>query len=167
MDLPTGDQLGSFKLMLGDELRQARNALGWTRKQMLDQMYPDDDDEAVSLQTLATYELGTRRMSVDRLVAMCAALRQQPDELLLRAITRTFGTGRRIVIDLAALARTTDPRLQHLQRWATVRAQQRPQGKAPIESLDYDALTALANVAGTTEYQLLQALRDLNGATTS
>lgn len=162
MKQPTDEQLASFRRNLGDELRAARKKRGWTRKQMCEYLASHDMDE-VSLQTLATYELGTRRASVERLVVLCAALRQEPDELLRRAWARTFGTDRQhlVRVDLAALASTSDPRLHSLQPWAIVRVEQCTDGQLPIAELDVPALTALANVANTTLFDLFQALRDL------
>jgi transcriptional regulator with XRE-family HTH domain len=164
MNTPTSEQLDQFARVLGDLLRTARKERGWTRKQMRAEMGADEEDE-VSLQTLATYELGTRRLSVERLVELCAVLEQRPDELLLRATTLAFGDhDGRLKVDLSALAHTTDPRLRPLQRWAGVRARQCPEGRAPVEELDAHALTALAGIAGAPMYDLVQALRELRGA---
>jgi transcriptional regulator with XRE-family HTH domain len=165
MNTPTNDQLDRFAQTLGHELRTARKQRGWTRKQMQAQMAADDEDE-VSLQTLATYELGTRRVSVNRFVELCAVLDEQADELLRRAITSVFGIDHddHVEVDLSALARTADPRLQHLRRWATVSTSQRLAGQPPVEELDDHALAALARIAGTTKHELVQALRDLRRA---
>lgn len=167
--MPTSDQLDRFARTLGNELRTARKQRGWTRKQMRAHLAADADgseDDEVSLQTLATYELGTRRISVERLVELCAALEQPPDQLLLRAITGAFGADHadRVTVDLSALVRTADPRLAHLRRWAAIRVRQRPAALPPVEELDEHALAALAALAGTTSTELVHALRDLAGA---
>jgi transcriptional regulator with XRE-family HTH domain len=163
MKQPTDEQLASFRRNLGDELRTARKKRGWTRKQMCAHLKSTNKMDEVSLQTLATYELGTRRATIERLVVLCAVLGQEPDALLRRAWARTFGTDRQhlVRIDLAALASTSDPRLHILQPWATVRIEQCTDGQLPIAELDVPALTALANVANTTLFDLFQALRDL------
>ena len=166
----TDDRLGRFARVLGNELRAARKQLGWTRKQMRAHLVADNTDstenDEVSLQTLATYELGTRRISVARLLELCTVLRQPADQLLLRAITSAFGAERddRVEVDLSSLARTADPRLVNLRRWAAVRASQRPVELPPVEELDEHALAALAQLAGTTCNELVRALRDLAGA---
>jgi len=170
MKTPTSDQFDRFARTLGNELRTARKQRGWTRKQMRAHLGADGgQDDEVSLQTLATYELGTRRISVERLVELCAALEQPPDQLLLRAITGAFGTDHAdcVKVDLSALARTADPRLAHLRRWAAIRVRQRPAGLPPVEELDEHALAALAALAGTTSNELVHVLRDLDGASTS
>jgi hypothetical protein len=83
-------------------------------------------------------------------------LDQPPDKLLLRAITGVFHADRddRVAVDMSTLARTSDPRLQRLRRWATVRARQRPEGQA-VEELDEHALAALTKLAGTTRHHLV------------
>ena len=172
MKMPTSDQLDRLARALGNELRAARKQLGWTRKQMRTELAADNADaetDEVSLQTLATYELGTRRISVERLVELCAVLGQPADQLLLRAIISAFGGEYhdRVEVDLSALARTADPRLRHLRRWATVRVRQRPAGLPPVEELDGHALSALAALAGTTSNELVHALRDLASASST
>src|SRR6266700_5512795 len=94
MNTPTSDQLDRFARTLGDELRTARKERSWTRKQMQAQMAADDEDE-MSLQTLATYELGMRRVSVNRFVELCAVLDKQADKLRRRAITSVRHRSRR------------------------------------------------------------------------
>jgi transcriptional regulator with XRE-family HTH domain len=160
MEPPTGDQLDTFARVLGDELRMVRRSHNWTRKQLQARLSPDDE---VSLQMLATYELGTRRMTVERLVEICAALDHPPDQLLRRANERAFAALKddSVVVDLSALARTADPRLVQLQRWAAIRANQLPPGIPVVETLDDHALAALANLAGTTPNQIAYALHDL------
>jgi transcriptional regulator with XRE-family HTH domain len=172
MKTPTSDQLGRFARALGNELRTARKQRGWTRKQMRAHLAADNadnddaDNDEMSLQTLATYELGTRRISVERLVELCAVLDQPPDQLLRRAITGAFGADHadRVRVDLPTLARTADPRLAHLRRWAAVRVHQCPAALPLVEDLDEHALAALAAIAGTTSDELVHALRDLAGA---
>jgi transcriptional regulator with XRE-family HTH domain len=169
MKTPTSNQLGRLARALGNELRTARKQRGWTRKQMRAHLAADNDDadnDEMSLQTLATYELGTRRISVERLVELCAALDQPPDQLLRRAITDAFGADHadRVRVDLPTLARTDDPRLAHLRRWAAVRVHQRPAALPPVEELDEHALAALAVVAGITSNELVHALQDLAAA---
>ncbi|OXM44127.1 helix-turn-helix domain-containing protein [Amycolatopsis alba] len=163
MNTPTSEQLDQFAHALGDTLRAARRERGWTRKQMRAAMCTDDD---LSLQTLASYELGTRRISVERLIEVCAVLKRQPDELLRRATTLAFSGhyGTRINIDLLSLAHTADPRLRPLQRWAQVRVQQSTPERVLVEELDATALSAMADIAGTTVYDLVHALRGISSA---
>jgi transcriptional regulator with XRE-family HTH domain len=98
---------------LGDELRQARKRLGWTRRELLRRANVD-----ISLQTLATYELGTRSISVTRLVELCAALGVTAHELLARA-TQAEPRGH-LRLNLRAVLRTDRAELEPLRRWARV-----------------------------------------------
>lgn len=169
MTTPASNQ---FARALGHELRTARKQRGWTRKQMRAHLAADNagaENDELSLQTLATYELGTRRISVERFVELCAALDQPPDQLLLRAITGAFGADHadRVRVDLPTLARAADPRLAHLRRWAAVRVHQCAAAPPPVDQFDQHALAALAPLAGTTSDELVHALRDLAGASST
>ncbi|MGH3950246.1 MAG: helix-turn-helix domain-containing protein, partial [Pseudonocardiaceae bacterium] len=77
----------TYQRVLGDELRKARKRRGWTRKELNNNLQSD-----ISLQTLATYELGTRQCSVVRLAEICTAMGEQPQEVLARVHTRVFGS---------------------------------------------------------------------------
>lgn len=156
-----------YQRTLGDELRKARKQLGWTRKDLQQRL-----DREVSLQTLATYELGTRQCSVVRLAELCHALHQQPYEVLRRVHERLFATGAagdgssggRISLDLAAAAVTDLPELRPLRRWAasTLRAR----GNAAVGAgeplaLDAAALERLADLCGLELLDLIRRLRTL------
>lgn len=175
MTTPTRDQLAQFTRTLGHELRTARKQRGWTRKQLRAHLTADSvtnagtEADQPSLQTLATYELGTRRITVERFVQLCAVLGQPPDQLLLNAMTRVFGSRNSdpVRVDLSTLARTADPRLVRLRRWAAVRVRQRPAELPTIQELDEHALTALAELAGTTSNELAYAFRDLASASST
>src|SRR3981081_3049844 len=58
----------TYQRILGDELRKLRRQRGWTRKELNQHLQSE-----ISLQTLATYELGTRQCSVVRLVGLWPA----------------------------------------------------------------------------------------------
>ncbi|CAL9677567.1 hypothetical protein SUDANB95_07892 (plasmid) [Actinosynnema sp. ALI-1.44] len=156
----TSDQLAAFRRILGDEFRAARKSRKWTRKQLLDAMTPPGTEEPLSPQTLATYELGTRRLAVDRAVEICVALSVPFDELVRRAMNRAFGSVQadRIQVDLNALARSEEPPLRNLRSWALVTARQQHGDQPAVVELDWQALAALSGVAGTTPTELLDAL---------
>src|SRR5947208_15792184 len=75
----------TYQQVLGDEIRRLRKQRGWTRKDLNGRLQSD-----ISLQTLATYELGTRQCSVVRFVEICLALDERPHELLARVHERLF-----------------------------------------------------------------------------
>ncbi len=92
----------TYQRVLGDELRRLRKQRGWTRRDLNRRLQSD-----ISLQTLATYELGTRQCSVVRLVEICLALDEVPHELLARVHQRVFSDSPvgRIRIDLRKVVR--------------------------------------------------------------
>lgn len=55
----------AYQRILGEELRKLRTERGWTRKELGEKL-----QSGISLQTLATYELGTRQCSVVRLAEL-------------------------------------------------------------------------------------------------
>ena len=98
----------TYQRVLGDELRRLRKQRGWTRRDLNRRLQSD-----ISLQTLATYELGTRQCSVVRLVEICLALDEVPHELIARVHQRVFSDSPvgRIRIDLRKVVRDTQPEL--------------------------------------------------------
>lgn len=150
----------SYQRTLGDELRRARKRRGWTRKDLQGRLQTE-----ISLQTLATYELGTRQCSVVRFVELCVAMEEQPDELLGRAHDRMFATGEqgKVRVDLLSLARDQQPELRPFRRWAHDRL--RESGSPGTELyLDLPALERLAELCGLDTVGLIERLRQLSRA---
>jgi transcriptional regulator with XRE-family HTH domain len=150
----------SYQRVLGDELRKVRKQRGWTRKQLQGRLQND-----ISLQTLATYELGTRQCSVVRLAELCAALDVLPQELLARVHDRVFSGDRpgHIRVDLAKVVADQQPELLPLRRWATDRLNQSPEGRTREVHLDLAALEQMAELCGLETVDLIARLRALGG----
>lgn len=140
--------------VFGDELRQARKARGWTRKQLQAHL-----TSGVSLQTLATYELGTRQCSVARLVELCRALGTGPAELLDAVDTRMSGRPDTITVDLRSLAATNHPALATARQWATTRLATHDSTAIPVAELSADALDRLAELCALEPTALITHLR--------
>lgn len=148
----------TYQRVLGDEIRRLRKRRGWTRKDLNDRLQSD-----ISLQTLATYELGTRQISVVRLVELCVALDELPHELLARVHERVFAgeeTGR-LRIDLRAVVRDNEPELVPLRRWAVGRLNEHD--SAPEIGLDIAALERMAELCGIEVVDLITRLRRIGG----
>jgi transcriptional regulator with XRE-family HTH domain len=162
MQTPTSDDLERLALHLGDELRTARRTRGWTREQLHDRLIVGGGDD-LALQTLATYELGTRSIYVKRLVQVALALDVQPQGLFHRALVRTFGDYDlpHVDVDVYALARSDDPRLRPLRAWAEVRHRQADYNPVTLVRLDSPAIQTMADLAGVHPAGLIAALRDL------
>lgn len=149
----SGTDLAEYPRVLGAELRRLRQASGLTRRELIDRL-PDD----LSIQTLATYELGTRMISVLRLVQLCEALGTTAQELLASAdgeLRRQPGTVR---INLRALACDTGNTLAPARRWAASRLRQLPADAASIATLDRAAVEQLARLCDVPAVALLRTL---------
>jgi transcriptional regulator with XRE-family HTH domain len=144
----------AYQRALGDELRLLRKSRGWTRKELNEHLHSD-----ISLQTLATYELGTRQCSVVRLVELCLAMDELPQNLLARVHRRVFTDDRgRITIDLTRIVADDQPELLPLRRWAQDRL--RRDGPAEVR-LTQAAVERMAELCGIAPDDLLARLRAL------
>ncbi|MGH3493457.1 MAG: helix-turn-helix domain-containing protein [Sciscionella sp.] len=151
----------AYQQALGQELRMLRRKRGWTRKDLQQRMNCE-----ISLQTLATYELGTRQCTVLRLVELCLAMDEPAHELLERVHRRVFGerSDGRIKIDLLRVIHDDTPQLLPFRRWAKDRLSE---GSGPTDiSLDKPALDMLATLCDLTTNDLISDLRAIAGAPT-
>jgi transcriptional regulator with XRE-family HTH domain len=150
----------TYQRVLGDELRRLRKQRGWTRRDLNRRLQSD-----ISLQTLATYELGTRQCSVVRLVEICLALGEVPHDLIARVHQRVFSDSPvgRIRLDLRKVVRDTQTELLPLRRWAKGKLAE-TNGQQPAEvSLDISALERMAELCGLETVELIARLRTVTG----
>ena len=75
-----------FVRLLGARLRRLREARGWTRLQMVSVGELD-----IGMQTLATYEYGSREMPVGRLFQLAETLLVRPQDLIAPVCDRVSG----------------------------------------------------------------------------
>jgi transcriptional regulator with XRE-family HTH domain len=148
----------AYQRVLGDELRSLRKQRGWTRKELNRRLQSE-----ISLQTLATYELGTRQCSVVRLVEICVALGVPAHHVLARVHERVFGDtpAGHLSVNLAAVAADRRPQLLPLRRWAQGRLNQLVPNQAPEVHLDLPALEYMAQLCRMSTVDLIRTLRDL------
>ena len=148
----TNDDLVAYPRALVRELRRLRASNGWTRKDLADRL-PDD----ISVQTLATYELGTRSISVLRLVELCDALGTTAQELLASTdhVLRPVPAGT-IRVDLPALAGDQRPELAPARRWAASRLRECTGANSAM--LDEPAMEQLAQLCGLPVITLIGTL---------
>jgi hypothetical protein len=152
----------TYQRVLGDELRRLRKQRGWTRRDLNRRLQSD-----ISLQTLATYELGTRQCSVIRLVEICLALDEVPHELMARVHQRVFSDSPvgRVRLDLRKVVRDTQPELLPLRRWAKGKLAEVNGVHAPADvNLDISALERMAELCGLETVELIARLRTISGA---
>ncbi|MGX7827243.1 helix-turn-helix transcriptional regulator [Actinokineospora sp. 24-640] len=147
-----------YQRVLGDELRKVRKRRGWTRKELNDRLQTE-----ISLQTLATYELGTRQCSVVRFVELCMALEELPHVVMSRVHDRVFaGTpSGRVHVDLRRVVGDARVELTPLRRWAAGRLAGHVGPEPPIVLLDSDALERLAELCRLETVELISKLRPL------
>jgi transcriptional regulator with XRE-family HTH domain len=140
-----------FARILGDELRRHRRRHGWTRQQFLDQL-----DLDLSLQTIATYELGTRHMAVRRLYDMCSALSVRVVDVLAAVEARLDNAASGpVVVQLRELAASERPELAPARQWA--QTQLNPGGRE-IARLTIDAIENLSTLCGLEMVEMIRAL---------
>lgn len=146
----------NYQRVLGNELRTLRKSRGWTRKQLNARL-----QSTISLQTLATYEHGTRQCSVVRFAEICLALGEKPHDVLAKVDRRLFTTASdEIRVDLAKIAQSAEPRLAPLRRWAADRLRETDVGSGSEVTLTTAAVERMAELCGTTSGDLLDQLRD-------
>ncbi|MET8846072.1 helix-turn-helix domain-containing protein [Amycolatopsis sp. NPDC004625] len=158
---------GAYQRMLGEELRRLREERGLTRRDLNLRLHSD-----LSLQAIATYELGTRQCSVVRLVELCTALNEAPEALLARVGRRYLGTfgvaeSEGVRVDLRRVAVAPHHELAPFRRWAEGKLAECGGRDDPYEvHLDPEALSRLAELCGTTTAGLLVRIRSLAGPAT-
>lgn len=148
------DVISRYTRILGDEIRRRRQAVGWTRLQLLDHLPVD-----ISLQTLATYELGTRRLAADRLDEIARALGTHAHLILADVDERAYIKPGGYRINLGDLANTRRLDLSPARRWAAIQAEL--VGGTELE-LTTHALDALAGLCNLDRASLLDALDELH-----
>lgn len=156
--------IATYQRVLGDELRRLRKQRGWTRRDLNRRLQSD-----ISLQTLATYELGTRQCSVIRLVEICLALGEVPHELLARVHQRVFSDSPvgSIRVDLRQVVLDAQPELLPLRRWAQGKLAEGNAQHAAEVSLDISALERMAELCHLDTVELIGRLRTMAGVADS
>lgn len=145
----------TYQRVLGEELRKLRTNRGWTRKELNERL-----QSGISLQTLATYELGTRQCSVIRLVELCLAMDELPQNLLGRVHSRLFAEHPgQLTVDLTDVVADEQPELLPLRRWARGRL---AAGGSPDVQFDQTTLEQLASLCDLGTDELVMRLRRLS-----
>ncbi len=144
-----------YQRILGDELRKLRRSRGWTRKELNQHLQSE-----ISLQTLATYELGTRQCSVVRLVELCVAMDELPQDLLAKVHRRVFlDEPGRVRVDLRKVVADAPADLMPLRRWAEDRLRQSGEHGGGEVALDLPALERMAELCRLPTVELIARLR--------
>lgn len=149
--------------VLGGLLRDRRQDLGWTRAVLRKRLASE-----MSLQTLATYELGTRLMTVPRLLEICAAegveawkIVQVVEEKLAtkRHIDDTPGD---IVVNLHALVHLCGSQMAPLGKWARARLQRQERTDSTWRTIPVEALASLSLLCNIQVLDMLGKIRKVH-----
>ncbi len=150
LPVPVYLDIEQYQRLLGNELRTLRKSRGWTRKELSARL-----QSTISLQTLATYEHGTRRCSVVRFAEICLALGEKPHDVLARLDRRLFTTAAdEVRVDLAKIAESTEPTLAPLRRWAADRLRETDAASGSEITLTTAAIERMAELCGMTPVKL-------------
>jgi len=143
-----------YTVEVGREIRSHRQRLGLT----LHELASDLPDPAPAAATVGTWELGTRNVTLARIVQACDRLGIQPHELFAAVDARLTGSAPPVpIVNLWALAHTDRPELAVARAWALTLVQAGPE--APIVArLPVYALPPLAALTGCSVTDLIAVL---------
>jgi transcriptional regulator with XRE-family HTH domain len=100
---------------VGDELRRTREALGWSRLQLVMRL-----PSGIGDRTLLSYEHGTRHLTVLRLIELGRAMMVDAPTLLARGLQRARIHVEQLplTVDLNALLHDQNPKFRPMVQWA-------------------------------------------------
>lgn len=115
---------------IGDELRRAREARGWSREQLVSQL-----PSGIGDRTLLSYEHGTRHLTVVRSIEICHALATDPPTLVRQALQRARINLANLTlrIDLRFLLHDESDTYRPMMQWARNALNQHPDGIMDID----------------------------------
>jgi transcriptional regulator with XRE-family HTH domain len=148
------DRSAQFLRVLGDELRKARRRRGWRRRDLRERL-----DMEISLQALATYELGTRAITVVRLLEITEVLEVALPDLLDRTLRRIEDIRSGAIVDLVVLARSRRAELAPLRQWAQARLAHARMRESTLVRLDRVGIESLAELCGVAPAELVRLVR--------
>jgi transcriptional regulator with XRE-family HTH domain len=110
---------------IGEELRRAREACGWSRLQLVSRL-----PSGIGDRTLLSYEHGTRHLTVLRFIEICRALGFAAPTLLNQALQRARIHLQNLVlqVDLRHLLNDRNERFRPMHQWARNKLNEHPDG---------------------------------------
>lgn len=133
---------------IGDELRRAREALGWSRGHLVSRL-----PSGIGDRTLLSYEHGTRHLTTLRLIELCRALGVAAPTLLNQALQRARIHLQNLVllVDLRHLLNDRNERFRPMRQWTRNKLNENPGG---IVELPPSSVRELATFVGCTYSEL-------------
>lgn len=115
---------------LGEELRRAREACGWSRWQLVARL-----PSGIGDRTLLSYEHGTRHLSMVRFIEICWALGVDSATLHARALQRAriHMETMNLQVDVRHLLRDETPAFRPMAQWARNALNEHPDGVVFVE----------------------------------
>jgi transcriptional regulator with XRE-family HTH domain len=167
----TGATLKHIVREVGEGIKAARKAKGWTRSELRKAMArylavaqaeggedgepvadEANDDSVPCIQTLGAWELGTRNMTLSRFILICAVLDVSAFEVLRHALPSVAVPDGAIEVDRRKLACCDTEDLVPLKRWLEATDHRRPLvdlGRVQdVVVLPPDSLASLATLLG-------------------
>jgi transcriptional regulator with XRE-family HTH domain len=137
---------------IGEELRRAREATGWSRGQLVAQL-----PSGIGDRTLLSYEHGTRHLTVIRLIEICRVLGVAAPTLLNQALQRARIHLQNLVlhIDLNHLLNDMNEKFRPMHQWARNKLNENPDG---VVELPPSSVRELATFVGCTYQELANHL---------
>jgi len=129
-DAPKELATGVISKAMGQELRRAREARGWTRQELVESLPSKIGDR-----TLLSYEHGIRQMTLSRFAELSWALSIDAPTMFARGLQRAriLVYSSTLEVDLHALLRDERPTFRPLRQWASNALNEHPNGIVQVE----------------------------------
>ena len=138
----------AISLAIGEELRRAREAEGWSRGYFVTRL-----PSGIGARTLLSYEHGTRHLTLLRFIELCDALGTSAPALLNQALQRASIHLQNLAlqIDLRLLLHDKNAKFLPLVQWAHNKLIEYPDG---LVQLPPSSVRELATFMGCTHHEL-------------
>jgi len=136
----------AFARILGQEIRRAREARGWTRVQLVERL-----PSGIGDRTLLSYEHGIRFLTVVRFVEICRVLGVAASDVLHKAIKkacdlRAFS----LRVNLRAVLRDTQDEFESVRMWAKNRLKDNPNTEVLLAPVTVREMAAVLGFSHST-----------------
>lgn len=137
---------------VGKELRQAREAEGWSRNHFVTRL-----PSGIGARTLLSYEHGTRHLTLLRFIELCATMGVSAPTVLNKALQRAHIHLQNLAlqVDLRHLVNDRNPKYLPLVQWAHNKLIEYPDG---IVELPPSSVRELATFMGCPHHELADYL---------
>jgi transcriptional regulator with XRE-family HTH domain len=115
---------------LGEELRRTREALGWSRMQLVERL-----PSGIGDRTLLSYEHGTRNLTALRFIEISRVLGADPSTLMARGLQRAriYVENIALAVDLRFMLNDRSDRFRPMHQWARNTLNEHPDGVVAVE----------------------------------